>query len=149
MGGEAEIEGGCRCGAIRYVVARKSLPKVYACHCTDCQTWSGSAFSLQFMAPETALSVRGEPAIYELTTPSGRISRQRVCGVCHTRLYNTNSARPGFPTVRAGTLDRSNELVAVGHIWVRSKQPWVVIPPDAPTWAESWTGAEMARTLAD
>jgi len=45
------IEGGCRCGHIRYRVTADKLPNVYACHCRDCQTWSGSAFSLQFFVP--------------------------------------------------------------------------------------------------
>ncbi len=54
------IEGGCRCGAVRYTVKADKLPNTYACHCLDCQTWSGSAFSLQFIVPEDALD--GEPA---------------------------------------------------------------------------------------
>jgi len=44
--------------------------------------------------PEAVLAVTGPVVVYELTTPSGRTSRQRLCGVCHTRIYNTNSARP-------------------------------------------------------
>ena len=44
------IMGGCRCGRVRYRVALPKLPNVYACHCRDCQTWSGSAFSLQLQA---------------------------------------------------------------------------------------------------
>ena len=91
------IEGGCRCGRIRYRATMDKLPNVYACHCRDCQTWSGSAFSLQFILPEDQLAVTGEPQIYELTTPaSGRTSRQRACPICSTRVYNTNSARPGL-----------------------------------------------------
>ncbi|MEP7210510.1 MAG: GFA family protein [Alphaproteobacteria bacterium] len=55
------IEGSCRCGPIRYRVAIDRQPPAYACHCHDCQTWSGSAFSMQFIAPEAALEVVGEP----------------------------------------------------------------------------------------
>jgi hypothetical protein len=108
------IEGGCRCGRVRYRVALDELPRVYACHCTDCQTWSGSAFSLQFILPEDQLEVIGEPALFELTSPDGsRTSRQRGCPVCFTRVYNTNTRRPGLAGVRAGTLDRSHELAIV------------------------------------
>ena len=92
----SEIQGGCRCGAVRYTLALGALPRTYACHCRDCQTWSGSAFSQQTFLPEVALRVSGPLVIYQLTAPSGRISTQRMCGVCHTRVYNTNSARPGF-----------------------------------------------------
>ncbi|HUO89276.1 MAG TPA: GFA family protein, partial [Rhizomicrobium sp.] len=108
------IEGGCRCGAVRYKVKADRLPNVYACHCRDCQTWSGSAFSLQFIVPEDALDVTGEPHLYERTSDDGeRISRQRGCTKCITRVYNTNTRRPGMAVVRAGTLDRSDELAIV------------------------------------
>ena len=104
------VGGGCRCGAVRYTLALDDLPPTYACHCTDCQTWSGSAFSQQAVVAEGTIEASGPIAIYELTGQSGRVSRQRMCGVCHTRIFNTNSARPGMAVVRAGTLDRSNEL---------------------------------------
>ena len=144
----SEIQGGCRCGAVRYAVELAAPPPTYACHCRDCQTWSGSAFSQQTFLPETALSVTGPVVIYELTSPSGRISMQRMCGVCHTRIYNTNSARPGFVVLRAGTLDRSDELDIVAHIWVKRKQPWLTLPAGVPSWPEGAPLAELTRALA-
>ena len=39
------FSGGCRCGATRYQLAVETLTAIYCCHCTDCQRWSGSAFS--------------------------------------------------------------------------------------------------------
>ena len=142
------IEGGCRCGAIRYRVATDKLPRVYACHCRDCQTWSGSAFSLQFILPENQLQVTGEPLLYQRTSPeSGRTSYQRGCPVCLTRVYNTNSARPGLVVVRAGTLDRSDELNVVAHIWTKRKMNGVVIPEGVPSWPESAPPADFAAVL--
>jgi hypothetical protein len=81
--------------------------------------------------------VTGPVVVYEFTTPSGRTSTQRLCGVCHARIYNTNSARPNVAIVRAGTLDRSNELRVVAHIWVKRKQHWLTLPEGVPTWPES------------
>jgi hypothetical protein len=144
----SNIEGGCRCGAVRYTLAVDALPRAYACHCRDCQTWSGSAFTLQTFMPEAALSVSGLLTVYEMITPSGNQSRQRMCPVCHTRIFNTNSARPGVVVVRAGTLDRSDELDVVAHIWVKRKQPWLTLPPDVPAWNESAPAAELMRALA-
>ena len=80
----SDIAGGCRCGAVRYTLALDSLPTTYACHCLDCQTWSGSAFSQQTFLPEEALAVTGPLSVYELTTPSGRVSNQRMCSICLT-----------------------------------------------------------------
>ena len=144
-----EIEGGCRCGAVRYTLARDALPPTYACHCVDCQTWSGSAFSQQTFVPEAALAVSGAVVVYEFTTPSGNTSTQRMCGVCHTRIYNTNSARPNVAVVRAGTLDRSDELRVVAHIWVKRKQPWLTLDDGVPAWHEAAPAAELAGALAE
>ena len=143
-----EIEGGCRCGAVRYVLALDALPSTYACHCLDCQTWSGSAFSQQAFVPEAALVVTGAVVAYAFTTPSGNTSTQRMCGVCHARIYNTNSARPNVAVVRAGTLDRSNELRVVAHIWVKRKQHWLTLPEGVPTWPESAPATELLQALA-
>ena len=141
------IGGGCRCGAVRYTLALPDLPPTYACHCTDCQTWSGSAFSQQAVVPEAAIEVSGPITIFELSSPSGHISRQRMCGVCHTRIFNTNSARPGMAVIRAGTLDRSNELMVTAHIWTRSKQPWLELPEGTPSWPEAAPPEDMAQAL--
>lgn len=143
------IEGGCRCGRIRYRVAADKLPNAYACHCLDCQTWSGSAFSLQVILPETGLQVTGDPALFELTSPDGaRISRQRACSVCFTRVYNTNSARPGLAVLRAGTLDRSDELQIVAHIWAKRKLVGIDIPSGVPSWSEGAPPADFIAALA-
>ena len=144
----SEIRGGCRCGAVRYTLALDAPPPTSACHCRDCQTWSGSAFSQQTFLPEAALSVTGPVVAYEQTTPTGRISTQRMCGVCHTRIYNSNSARSGVVAVRAGTLDRSDELDVVAHIWVKRKQPWLNLPVGAPAWPEAAPVEELLQALA-
>lgn len=142
------IQGGCRCGRIRYTARLNSLPRVYACHCRDCQTWSGSAFSVQFILPEDQLEVSGEPAVFELTAPEGdRTSRQRGCPVCFTRIYNTNTRRPGMAVVRAGTLDRSDELAIVAHIWTSRMVSGIAIPDGVPTWPEGAPPADFAAAL--
>jgi hypothetical protein len=140
------ISGGCRCGAVRYTVTAPDLPRTYACHCRDCQTWSGSAFSQQALLPEQSLTVTGPIAVFEIKT-SNRISRQRICSRCHTRVFNTNSTRPGIAILRAGTLDASDELKVVAHIWVKRKQPWLVIRAETPSWEEGASGEELATVL--
>jgi len=142
------IEGGCRCGRVRYRAALAGLPRVYACHCRDCQTWTGSAFSVQFILPEDQLEVAGEPALFELTSPGGeRTSRQRACPVCFTRVYNTNTRRPGTAVVRAGTLDRSDELTIVVHIWTKRKMDGITIPAGVPAWEEGPPAADFVAAL--
>jgi len=142
------IEGGCRCGAVRYSVALAKLPSAYACHCRDCQTWSGSAFSTQIIVPESDLSVAGTPHHYERPSEDGtRVSHQYGCAKCLTRVYNTNTRRPGLAVVRAGTLDRSDELALVAHIWTKRKMKGVEIPAGMPQWEEAAPPADFAAVL--
>lgn len=42
---EFPVQGGCACGAVRYVLKGPPLG-IYTCHCTACQTLTGSAFSI-------------------------------------------------------------------------------------------------------
>jgi hypothetical protein len=131
------VAGGCRCGAVRYALAIAAFPRAYACHCRDCQTWSGSAFSLQVVVAEGAIVVEGPVVRYDFLNPSGNVSHQRMCGICHTRIFNTNDARPGIAVVRAGTLDDSDVLAVPLHIWAKRKQPWVRLPDDAVVFDEA------------
>jgi hypothetical protein len=140
------VAGGCRCGAVRYTLDVERLPNTYACHCLDCQTWSGSAFSQHAVVPESALNVSGPIAVYELKTED-RISVQRVCATCHCRVFNTNTARPGLAVIRAGTLDESDKLDVVAHIWVKRKQAWITIPEGVPQWEEGAPPADFAAAL--
>ncbi|HEY3799403.1 MAG TPA: GFA family protein [Caulobacteraceae bacterium] len=132
------IEGGCRCGRLRYRLEREAPPKAYACHCHDCQTWSGSAFSLQIFVPEGDLEITGQsPDLYSRPSLDGQhTSHQRGCAVCFTRIFNTNTRRPGIAVLRAGTLDRSDEVPVVAHIWTKRKMPGIAIPDGVPSWPE-------------
>ena len=143
------VEGGCRCGAVRYRLSLDALPRTYVCHCLDCQTWSGSAFSQQALLPEGDLMVEGEVVGFDLAHPSGtRVSQQRVCGRCHTRLWNTNTRRPGIAVLRAGTLDDSDRLRVVAHIWTVRKQAWLAISDDVPSWPEYAPPEALATALS-
>lgn len=141
------INGGCRCGATRYTLALDVPPPVYCCHCRDCQSWSGSAFSEQALLRGEALAVTGPLVEYRFTTPSGFESHHRLCGVCHARIYNTNTMRPELAVLRAGTLDASDTLSPRLHMWVKRKQPWVTIADDVPAFAENPPPAEFIAIM--
>ena len=125
------MDGGCGCGQVRYTITAPHPPVVYACHCTGCQTQSGSAFALQMPVFETMLSVTGELISGERTQPSGAVGTIFACAQCLVRIYSKNSARPGMVIIRAGTLEDSKQVVPKLHLWTSSKQPWVTLPEDA------------------
>ena len=129
------LDGGCLCGATRYRVAPGLRLAPYACHCTDCQTRSGSAFGIQLGVAEADLVVTGPIVEGQHCQPSGAIAKIVACGECLTRVFTTNDRRPGIVNLRAGTLDTSASLVPAFHLWTASRQPWVVIPDDVPALA--------------
>jgi hypothetical protein len=143
------VAGGCRCGAVRYTLAVDVLPPSYACHCHQCQRWSGSAFSQQVLVAEDAVALTGPVILVDRRTSderSGdRVSSQRFCGECHTRLYNTNTRRPGIAVVRAGTLDDSERLECRAHIFTEFRQRWFALPDDVPAWPDA---PDMGRFMA-
>jgi len=140
------ITGSCRCNAVTYQLRVDALPDSYVCHCLDCQTWSGSAFAEHALLPEKLIALEGETTTYARDS-NGFVSEQIICKICHTRIYNRNSAVPGMIVLRAGTLTASDRLAPMAHIWVKRKQDWVVIPAGIPAWPESPTPTEFGEAL--
>jgi hypothetical protein len=124
------LSGGCQCGGVRYEIAAKPLT-VYVCHCTECQRQSGSAFALSLAAARDALAVvKGTPAQWRRVVAGDRVIWCFFCSDCGTRLFHNPERNPKATIVKPGTLDDTTWLKPVGHIWTRSAQPWVRIPPD-------------------
>jgi hypothetical protein len=141
------LDGGCRCGAVRYRVQVDDLPPVYCCHCLSCQSSSGSAFSQQAVIPDDSIIAEGQIEDYRFERPDGSEGHHRLCAVCHTRLWSTSSAFPSLALLRAGTLDRSNQIVPSAHIWTKRKQPWLTLDAEIPRWPEIAPIDELAAAL--
>ena len=127
----APYSGGCLCGALRYVVGAEPLT-IYACHCTDCQRRTGSAFALSMVVPRNALKLeKGAPVEYRVTLDDGRIKTGKACAKCCCRLWGEPVKVPQIAIVQPGTLDDTSWVKPVAHIWTRSAQPGTVFAPDA------------------
>lgn len=122
------LSGRCLCGMVRYRVRPGFRMGPYACHCHDCQRRTGSAFGIQLGVAEADFSVEGEVIEARHVQPSGAVARIFACPACLARVWITNDRRPGIATLRAGTLDNSPAIEPVAHLWVSSKQPWIVLP---------------------
>lgn len=133
---KGELTGGCLCSAVRYTLRDGFRFRPYACHCTDCQSRTGSAFSEHMLFAKQDLSISGELDYGSYKQPSGAISTITGCACCKVRIFAQNDTRPDFASLRCGTLDRSVEVVPAAHLWVNSKQPWIVLPPHVPAVAE-------------
>ena len=121
-----KVDGACHCGFIT-VEAEIDPEKVTICHCTDCQTASGSAFRISVPAPGGTFKMTGQPAIYVKTAESGNRRAQAFCPKCGSPIYSTT---PGDGPkdaymLRVGILRQRDELVPQRQIWFRSAQHWV------------------------
>jgi hypothetical protein len=125
-----KFTGGCQCGNIRYEVV--GAPKqLLACHCTDCQRQSGSAFGMTLVVNEADFRLtQGEPKTFASTSAAGRAKLGAFCPDCGTRIYHKPEWRKGTVSVKPGTLDDTRWLRPNMHIWTNSKQTWVIIPED-------------------
>jgi hypothetical protein len=127
----APYPGRCLCGATHYRVTEEPLT-VYACHCTDCQKRSGSAFGLSMWVRRSAVELtKGEAARQNSFGADGGPRQGRICAQCGTRLWSEPPKHPNLSVVRPGTLDDTSWLKPVAHIWTKSAQPWFVFPPGA------------------
>ena len=120
--------GGCQCGAIRYEVTGAAR-QIIACHCTDCQRQSGSAFGMTMVVGEEDFRItQGKEKTIAFESDSGRQKVGGFCPQCGSRLYGRTDWRPGMISVKAGTLDDTSSLQPQIHLWTSRKQGWVVIP---------------------
>jgi len=117
--------GGCQCGALRYKISGDPLV-LYVCHCSECQTQSGSAFGM-------SLAVRGDdfqltsgiPMIWRRSSESGNAVDCAFCANCGTRIFHKPERSPGTVNIKPGTLDDTRWLDPGGHLWTDSAQRWV------------------------
>src|SRR5271169_681426 len=125
------LMGGCPCEAVRFAVDAMPL-LVYACHCTECQRWSGSAFSLSMpVAADSFALTCGRPKPWRRMSTSGVESTSSFCGDCGGRICGQRDSRRDIVTIRAGTLDDTSWLRPSAHVYLRSAQAWERIPNKA------------------
>jgi hypothetical protein len=121
-----KISGGCHCGAIAYE-AEIDPSTVAICHCTDCQTLSGSAFRVVVPARSEGFRLlAGEPKIYVKTGDSGRKRVQSFCVNCGTPIYSADVSNPQVFSIRVGTARQRAELPPKVQLWCRSALEWTM-----------------------
>ena len=121
-----KIDGRCHCGYITFE-AEIEPDKTLICHCTDCQTLSGSAFRVHAFTRQDAFRLlSGEPKIYVKTAESGNRRPQAFCPDCGTHIYATAAgAGPKVYAIRVGSIRQRNEIAPQLQKWARSAQPWI------------------------
>ena len=147
----APHDGGCTCRCVRYRMTSAPL-FVHCCHCRWCQRETGSAFALNAMIEADRVRLlHGDVEIVATPSESGRGQRIARCPQCRVALWsNYGGGGDAIRFVRVGTLDEPDRLPPDVHIFTASKQPWVVLPPGTPAFAEFYRAADVwpAESLA-
>ena len=122
-----KIEGACSCGNIR-IEGEADPDSVSVCHCTDCQSASGTAFRVSIPVSGATFKMTGQPTIFIKTTAeSGNPRVQAFCPTCGSPIYSTTpgEGQQAMYIVRVGILNQRDQLEPKRQIWWRSSRPWV------------------------
>lgn len=126
-----QIHGRCHCGRISFT-ALVDPQRVVACHCSDCQTFSGGPFRASVAAPAEQVVMTGEPTEYVKLADSGNARVQGFCGTCGTHLYATAQHDRSTLGLRLGCVAERAQLPPVAQVWGQSAMPWLDALSDTP-----------------
>ena len=121
------IDGACHCGHIT-IEGEADPEKTAICHCTDCQTGTGSAFRVSVPLPGSAFKMSGQPATnLKTTAESGHPRLQAFCPHCGSPIYSTTpgEGQQASYMVRVGILRQRDQFVPRRQNWFRSARSWV------------------------
>ena len=117
---------------------------VFACHCTICQTRSGSAFGTAMRIRASGFKIiKGTLKTFQRISDRGQVFTNSFCPECGTRIHHQPSRFPDVLSLKPGTLDDTRWLVPAMHGFVRSAQKWLIIPQDA----TSFEAAAIIRSV--
>ena len=126
-----KLTGRCLCGRIEYSGEAEPL-LMRACHCKNCQRFTGSAFLTAVAVPAASITFTGDPKVY--THPGGTTGlplHRRFCPECGSSL-TVHRNDTGRLMIMAGTLDDTSFVKPTANIYCESKQAWVPLSPDIP-----------------
>ena len=119
------VDGRCHCGAITFE-AEVDPAAVMICHCTDCQTLSGTAF--RTVVPTEAGTFQllsGALKTYIKVAESGSRRAQTFCPECGTPIYSgAADGSTSVVNIRVGTIRQRDTLPPKAQYWCRSAQGW-------------------------
>jgi hypothetical protein len=111
-----ELHGGCLCRQIRYVALGQPVA-VSLCHCENCRRNTGSAYSVNAIFPEAAVTVSGELAVFEDRGDSGHPVQRYFCSRCGTPIRSAAHATRGLFALKAGTLDEPERITPTSEVY--------------------------------
>jgi hypothetical protein len=121
-----QIDGQCHCGRISFE-AEIDPEAVSVCHCTDCQTLTGSPFRVTAICSGEAVRLTGgTPKVYAKRGDNGRTRLQHFCGDCGSPLFTSGEGdQVGDWGIRWGSIRQRSQLRPARQIWCQSAAVWI------------------------
>lgn len=141
MSAPALRSGGCLCGAVRFTA--RVEPGVQACHCTQCQRWTGGGPLLSVRVHD--LELTGTEAIQAFR--ASEWGERAFCGTCGATLYWRMQGRR-IAYLAVGLLDDQSGLAVTEEIFTDHRPGWLPHWPDATQSTEAQEQAKLATFLA-
>ena len=118
MSNEMKVDGACYCGDVK-INGTVSADKVMACHCKDCQEFSGAPFRAVAVMSAEQVAISGAFKEHTKIADSGNERVQGFCGNCGSQIYAADPAKTLF-LVRSGCLSQHDQLVTAKNIFGKS-----------------------------
>ncbi len=148
-------KGKCLCGKVTYQLEKEPL-FIQACHCSLCQTTTGSAFNLIMQIETKYFTVTsGELITFEFKGGSDAIYDVYSCKTCGTGLWGKpRNLIKDLTYLRSGTLLETKDIKPLAHIFTKHKQDWLTLPEDTPQFEgmyeldKTWPAKSLKRLKA-
>ena len=127
------FEGGCLCGAIRYLASARPLRGVI-CHCSMCRRHSGAPVLAFVHFPASAFEwLKGKPTWYR----SSQYAERGFCATCGSTIGMREEVLADRVQVCVGTLDSPDDIHIDDHVWTSESISWFDVRDDLPRFAQS------------
>jgi hypothetical protein len=126
-----KLEGGCYCGAVRYVAEGEPMLKAQ-CHCRECQYISGGAPNMFLLMPPDGFKyTQGTPKTFARSDLEKPVTRE-FCAECGTHMV-TRPRSVAAVVIKVGTLDDPAQFAPQMAIYTIDKQAFHHIPDGMPS----------------
>ncbi|OAH28023.1 aldehyde-activating protein [Methylorubrum populi] len=121
--------GRCHCSSIQFQMPDQAVASS-VCYCGDCRKHSGAPMLAWAMVPKDAVSVTGEPKVYN----SSEGGRRWFCGSCGTGLFFTNAPleQMGMMQVRIAVLDDPDAITPQMQVQTADRVKWMASAHELP-----------------
>ena len=124
------LTGRCLCGDVRFRLGG-DVVDVGACHCVQCQRWSGPYWSAVTVRQDELVLENGHESL--AWYPSSDHAERGFCVLCGSSLFWRESRVEALDVdVSLGALDQPTGLTLRYHIHTASAGDTYAVPTDAP-----------------